>query len=371
MRPIEKALMHALFHHLHHNIGKAIDFGKFKSLNAKANQLFPGLIVVGPDADDDAGVVRLPGTDTCVVLKLESHCSPCVASPYDSAATGVGGAARDVIAMGGRPYAVLDFIGTRPLESKVLVGACGLVGDGETCTCGNCVTMTSADRVNLMVQGVHDMCDALGLGVAGGGFSTSFSDIVPALVASIMGVLVTKEPLTKPAKNPGDLIILVGETGDDGNDTAYRAGFADVLRPAVALFAEERAVMEAVLAVFETVPVNACSDLGAAGIGAAICESMRKGGLGARIDLSRAPLHAEASGITPEAILINETQGRFAFQVNPADADQALAILQAKGVKAVIIGEVTAGNEAVFTYGDQEVAVIPNQPTAETLAQLV
>jgi len=362
--------MHALFCHLHHNTGKAIDFGMFKSLNAKTNLAFPGLIVIGPDADDDAGVVRIPGTDTCVVLKLESHCSPCVATPYDSAATGVGGASRDVIAMGARPLAVLDFIGTRPLESQVLVGPCGLEGDGETCRCGTCEPMTSADRINLMAKGVHDMCEVLGLGVAGGGFSTSFSDIVPALVASVMGVLVTKEPLTKPAKHVGDLIVLVGETGDDGNDTAYRAGFADTLRPAVALFAEERAVMEAMLAVFESVPVNACSDLGAAGIGAAICESMRKGGLGARVDLALVPLNAEAAGITPEAVLINETQGRFAFQVNPADANNALAAVHSKGVKAVVVGEVTEGNQAVFSHGDQVVAVIPNQPSAETLAQL-
>ena len=370
MRPIEKALMHALFCHLHHNTDKAIDFGMFKSLNEKANQLFPGLMVVGPDADDDAGVVRIPGTDTSIVLKLESHCSPCVATPYDSAATGVGGAVRDIVAMGGRPYAVLDFIGTRPLDATVLVGPCGLDGDGTTCVCGGCTVMTSAERVNLMVKGVHDMCETLGIGVAGGGFSTSFSDIVPALVASIMGVLVTKEPLTKPAKNVGDKIILVGVTGDDGNDTAYRAGFADQLRPAIALFAEERAVMDAMIAVFDAVEINACSDLGAAGIGAAICESMRKGGLGAKVDLALAPLNADAQDITPEAILINETQGRFAFQVNPANVDKALSAIHSKGISAVVIGEVTSGDEAIFTHGDTVVAVIPNHPSAETLAAL-
>jgi len=362
--------MHALFTHLHHNTDKAIDFSKFKRLNDKVNQMFPGLMVIGPDANDDAGVVRIPGTDISIVLKLESHCSPCVAAPYDSAATGAGGAIRDVVAMGAKPLAVLDFIGTQPLGNELLVGTCGLKGDGKTCTCGGCKTMTSADRVNLMVNGVHDMCDALGVGIAGGGFSTSFSDIVPAMVASVVGVLVTDKPLTKPAKNVGDKIILIGETGNDGNDTAFRAGFADEMRPAVALFAEERAVMEAALAAFATGKINACSDLGAAGIGAAVCESARYGGLGAKADLSVVPLKADAQDNTPEATLINETQARFLMQVNPADVDEVLGAIHSKGVKATVLGEITDSGEAVFTFGDAIVAVIPNKPSAEVLAIL-
>ncbi len=59
-------------------------------------------MIVGPDANDDAAVLKLPGEETYVVAKMESHCSPpCVPPrPYDSSATGVGGSARDVVAMG-------------------------------------------------------------------------------------------------------------------------------------------------------------------------------------------------------------------------------------------------------------------------------
>ncbi|MCL2037635.1 AIR synthase-related protein [Candidatus Saccharibacteria bacterium] len=370
MNKIEKALTHGLFVHLHHNIDKAIDFSKFKKLNDRVNKMFPGMMVVGPDANDDAGVVKIPGTDTSIVLKLESHCSPCVATPYDSAATGAGGAVRDVIAMGGRPLAVLDFIGTRPLESEVMVGACGLKGDGKTCTCGGCVVRTSAERVNLMLDGVHDMCYALGVGIAGGGFSTSFSDIVPALVASVVGVLVTDEPLTKPAKNAGDKLILIGETGNDGNDTAFRAGFADEMRPAKALFKEEKISQEGAIAAFETGKINACSDLGAAGIGAAVCESARYGGLGANVDLTVVPLMTDAADNTPEATLINETQARFLLQVNPADVDEVLAAIRSKKAKATVIGEITDDDKAVFTYKGKTIASIPNKPSEKVLEEL-
>jgi len=365
MNKIEKALMHGLFVHLHHNIDKAIDFGIFKQLNEKVAKVWPDLLLVGPDANDDAGVIRLPGENTFVVGKMESHNSPCVPRPYDAAATGAGGAIRDVVAMGGMPLFVLDFIGTLPLDKEVLVGPCGFTGE---CTCGKCVVMTSQDRVNLMIKGLRDMCDAMDVFVVGGGFSTSFSDIVPACVVAVFGKLVTEKPLTKPAKHAGDKLILIGETGNDGNDTLYRAGLVDEMRPAIALFVEERATMDASIAAFKTGKINACSDLGAAGIGAAVCESARYGGFGAAIDLTEVPLRD--SDITPVEILICETQSRMLMQVNQNDVDEVLGAIRSKNAKATVIGEITTDEKTVFTYQGQVVATIPNKPSEEVLAEL-
>lgn len=366
MNQIEATLMHALFVHLHHNIDKAIDFGQFKKLNDEVSKVRPDLMMIGPDANDDAGVIKMPGTGDMVVGKMESHNSPCVVTPYDSAATGAGGAMRDVVAMGARPLFVLDFIGTQPLENDVLVGPCAF--DGDECTCGKCTVMSNHERVNMMLKGIKDMCSVMEVFVIGGGFSTSFSDIVPACVVAVVGQLVTEAPLTKPAKNVGDKLILIGVTNNDGNDTLYRAGFVDEMRPATALFAEEKAVMEASIAAFETGKINACSDFGAAGIGAAVCESARYGGLGAAVDLSLVPTAID--DITPEEVLICETQGRMLVQVNPADVDEVLESVRQKGVKATVIGEITDKDETIFTYGEDTIAVIPNNPSDEILAEL-
>ncbi len=357
MNTIEKALMHGLFVHLHHNIDKAIDFGVFKELNEIVAKTSPGSLLIGPEANDDAAVFQMPGDDGLVVAKMESHCSPCVPRPYDAAATGAGGAMRDVVAMGARPLFLLDFIGTRPLDEEVIVGPCGFKGE---CTCGECTTMTSGERVNLLVTGIRDMCASMGVYVVGGGLSTSFSDIVPAVVAAVFGRLVADKPLTKPAKNAGDRLILVGSTSNDGNDTLYRAGLADVMRPAEALFDEERTTMEAALAAIETGKINACSDLGAAGIGAAVSESARFGGLGARVDLAKAPRKMDS--LSPEELLICETQARMLFQVAPGDVDAVVAAVRSKGGLVSEIGEITDAAETVFTYGDKEVARIPNTP---------
>lgn len=358
MNKVEKALMHALFVHLHHNIDKAIDFGVFKKLNEQVAKMWPDSLLVGPDANDDAAVFRMPGGEL-MVAKMESHCSPSVPRPYDAAATGAGGAMRDVVAMGARPLFLLDFIGTRPLEQEVIVGNCGFKGK---CTCGQCQTITSGERVDMMVKGIKDMCENMGVFVVGGGFSTSFSDIVPAVVVAVIGFMVTDKPLTKPAKNAGDKLIIVGETNDNGNDTLYRAGLVTEMRPAEALFREEKVTMEASLAAIKTGKIKACSDLGAAGIGAAVSESVRFGGLGARVDLSLAPLRKP--GLTPEEILICETQARMLFQVAPQDVSEILSAIESQGAKAAVIGEITDGNEAVFLHGNKTVATIPNKPPA-------
>jgi phosphoribosylformylglycinamidine synthase len=273
---------------------------------------------------------------------------------------------RDVVAMGARPIFLLDFIGTRPLEQEVIVGPCGFEGK---CTCGKCETMTSQDRINIMIKGMADMCETMGVFVVGGGFSTSFSDIVPAMVVAVIGKQVTERPLTKPAKSPGDKIIIIGETDKDGNDTLYRAGLVEVMQPALALFAEERTTMEATLSAFATGKIKACSDLGAGGIGAAVCESARYGGLGARINLDQAPV--KAADITPEEIFICETQSRMLLQVEPQHVEEVLEAIRAKSGIAAVIGEITDQDHCVFEYKGQTVATIPNKPSEQQMQELL
>jgi phosphoribosylformylglycinamidine synthase subunit PurL len=365
MNTIERALMHGLFVHLHHNIDKVIDFKGFQELNKKVSKVWPEALAIGPEQNDDAAVFQIPGMEGFVVGKMESHCSPCVPRPYDAAATGAGGAMRDVVAMGGRPIFLLDFIGTRPLEQEVIVGPCGFSGK---CECGKCKLMTSQERLNIMIKGVKDMCSVMDVFVVGGGFSTSFSDIVPAVVVAVFGKLVTKKPLTKPAKKPGDKIIIIGVTGNDGNDTLYRAGLVDEMRPAVALFEEEKIAMEAILEAFATDKINSCSDLGAAGIGAAVSESARYGGLGAKIELGNVPISTKE--ITPEEILICETQARYIVQVSPESVDEVIEAIKSKTENTAVIGEITSDDKEIFEYGGKSIAIIPNNPSKETLALL-
>lgn len=357
---VERVLMHALFVHLHHNIGEVIDFWEIEVLNKEIGKQFPGALLVGPG--DDAGVIKVPGTGVKLVGKMESHCSPCVVDPWGSAFTGGGGAIRDVVAMGARPLFLMDFVGLGPLDDEVLVGPCGFTG---TCTCGNCQLMTNRERLDLICKGVRDVCKVMGVFLLGGGLSTSLGGVVPAVVVAVIGQLVANEPLTKPFKNPGDKIILIGETDDDGNDTVFRAGAAKVMRPAKPLFAEERASMEVALAVVEACTVCSLSDLGAAGIGAAVCESARGGNLGAKVDLLKVPTR-EGKELNPAELILNETQARYLFTVPPQKMQDALDIIGKNGI-ASVIGEVRSDKQTVFEHNGEVVATIPNEPSKEIL----
>ncbi len=363
MNRIEKALMDALFVHLHHNIDQAIDFKAIETLNCQVNKIWPGALIVGPG--DDAAVFQIPDIDGRFVAKMESHCSPCVPRPYGSAATGASGAIRDIVAMGGRPIFLLDFVGTRPMEEKVLVGPCGFEGK---CSCGKCKEMTSRERLDLIMKGIKDMCRTMNVFILGGGLSTSFSDIVPAVVVAVIGKLVVPEPLTKPAKSAGDKIILIGKTSNDGNDTLFRAGLVDEMRPAIALFEEEKQTMEACLAGILTGKIKTCSDLGAAGIGAAVCESARYGGFGAKVDLSSVPVKVD--NIIPEEILICETQARMSLQVEEKDVDTVMTAIKSKDGIAAVIGEITNDDKEIFEYRGETVANIPNKPSETLLKEL-
>lgn len=363
MNTIERALMHALFIHLHHNPDRAVDFEAIEELNRKVEQESPASLIVGPG--DDAAVIGTPGSPDSLVLKMESHCSPCVPRPYEAAYTCVSGNLRDVVAMGGRPFALLNFVGTRPLHEKVLVGPCGFEG---ICHCGNCIEMTSKERLDLIMQGIRDACEMMGVYIVGGGFSTSFSDIVPAVVGAVVGKMVAREPLTKPAKSAGDNIILIGTTGKDGNDTLFRAGVVSKMEPAKPAYGLERITMEVTLAAFGTGKVHACSDLGAAGLGAGVCESARYGGFGAKVELSSVPL---GNGmISPEEILICETQARMLLQVAPEDVNEVLKVIWSHNASAAVIGEITDDDKEVFTFEGETVATIPNSPSEEILKEL-
>ena len=86
------------------------------------------------------------------------------------------------------------------------------------------------------------------------------------------------------------------------------------------------------------------------------------------MDLTKVPLREK--GLTPEEILICETQGRMAVQVAKRDADLVLKTIRAKGVRAEVIGEINDDDKEVFEYKGKTVAVIPNHPSKADLEAL-
>src|SRR6202023_1328681 len=69
------------------------------------------------------------GQGYAVTVKIESHNHPASVEPFQGAATGVGGIVRDILAMGARPFAVMDALRFGPADSPdTRRGLPGVVG---------------------------------------------------------------------------------------------------------------------------------------------------------------------------------------------------------------------------------------------------
>ena len=288
---------------------------------------------------DQAGVVDV-GDGWAVTFKIESHNHPSYVEPYQGAATGVGGIVRDILAMGARPVAVMDSLRFGPLTApdtaRVLPGVVAGVGGY-----GNC------------------------LGLANIGGELVFDQVYagnPLVNALCVGVLRPGDLLRSAADTPGDQVVLYGAaTGGDGiggasvlaSDTFSADGPAK--RPAVQVGDPfmEKLLIECTLELAAAGLVAGLQDLGAAGLSCATSELASAGNTGMLVDLDTVPLR-DAS-LTPEAILMSESQERMMAVVHPGDVAAFLGICQRWEVQATVIGQVNDSGRLQIDWRGQRV----------------
>ncbi|WP_052847793.1 phosphoribosylformylglycinamidine synthase subunit PurL [Streptomyces avicenniae] len=293
---------------------------------------------------EQAGVVDV-GRGIAVTFKIESHNHPSYVEPYQGAATGIGGIVRDIIAMGARPVAVMDPLrfgaADHPDTRRVLPGVVAGIGGY-----GNCLGLP-----NIGGEVVFDPC-----------YQGN-----PLVNALCVGVMKHEDIHLAKAAGAGNKVILYGaRTGGDG------IGGASILasesfdstkpskRPAVQVGDpfQEKLLIECTLEVFAEGLVTGIQDLGAAGLSCATSELASNGSGGMRVELDTVPLRD--SSLSPEEILMSESQERMCAVVEPANVDRFLEICAKWDVIATVIGEVTDGDRLeIFWHGEQIVDVPP------------
>lgn len=292
----------------------------------------------------NAGVVDV-GEGWAVTFKVESHNHPSYIEPFQGAATGVGGIVRDIISMGARPVAVMDQL------------RFGAIDHPDT-----------SRVVNGVVSGISFYGNCLGLPNIGG--ETFFNSVYqgnPLVNALAVGVLRHEDLKLANASGAGNKVVLFGaRTGGDGIGGASILAsdtFADggpTKRPAVQVgdpFAE-KVLIECCLELYQANVVEAIQDLGAAGISCATSELAANGGSGMRVDLENVLLRDET--LTPEEILMSESQERMMAIVAPEKLDEFMAITGKWDVESSVLGEVTGdGRLQIFWHGEEIVNVDP------------
>ena len=293
----------------------------------------------------NAGVVDI-GEGWAVTFKVESHNHPSYIEPFQGAATGVGGIVRDIISMGARPVAVMDQL------------RFGAIDHPDT-----------ARVVHGVVSGISFYGNCLGLPNIGG--ETVFDPVYqgnPLVNALAVGVLRHEDLKLANASGVGNKVVLFGaRTGGDGiggasilaSDTFAAGG--PTKRPAVQVgdpFAE-KVLIECCLELYRGDLVEAIQDLGAAGISCATSELAANGGSGMRVDLENVLLRDPT--LTPEEILMSESQERMMAIVAPDKLDAFLAVTGKWDVETSVLGEVTGdGRLQIFWHGEQIVDVDPS-----------
>ncbi|MGB3259059.1 MAG: phosphoribosylformylglycinamidine synthase subunit PurL [Ornithinimicrobium sp.] len=297
---------------------------------------------------ENAGVVDI-GDGWAVTYKVESHNHPSYIEPYQGAATGVGGIVRDIMSMGARPIAVMDALRFGALDhpdtARVLPGVVAGVGGY-----GNCLGLP-----NIGGELEFDPC-------------YQGNPLVNALCVGAMRV---EDIHLASAEGVGNLVVLFGaKTGGDGiggvsvlaSETFDSTGPAK--RPAVQVgdpFAE-KVLIECCLDLYAAHVVAGIQDLGGAGLSCATSELASNGDGGMSVHLDRVPLRD--STLSPEEILMSESQERMMAVVEPDKLEEFMAIAARWDVEATVLGEVTDGTNLQVLWGEDVIVDVPPRSVA-------
>ncbi|MBC7638549.1 MAG: phosphoribosylformylglycinamidine synthase subunit PurL [Rhodoferax sp.] len=315
-------------------------FGE-KTTDAMREKLMVGI-------GENAGVVDI-GDGWAVTFKVESHNHPSYVEPYQGAATGVGGIVRDIMSMGARPIAILDPLRfgaiDHPDTRRVLPGIVAGVGGY-----GNCLGLP-----NIGGEVVFDPC-----------YQGN-----PLVNALCVGSMRHEDIHLANATGAGNLVILFGaKTGGDGiggvsvlaSETFESTGPSK--RPAVQVgdpFAE-KVLIECCLDLFAAKVVEGIQDLGGAGLSCATSELASNGDGGMHVWLDRVPLRDIT--LSPEEILMSESQERMMAVVRPDQLDAFMAITDRWAVEATVVGEVTTTGRLVIEWRGETVVDVPPRTVA-------
>jgi len=239
----------------------------------------------------DSGVLDV-GDGYVVTVHIESHNHPSAVEPFGGAATGVGGVIRDILSAGTRPIAILDGLRFGDIEND----------------------MHARWLFKNAVSGIADYGNCLGIPTIGGEveFDNCYKGYALVDVAAIgFG---KKNRLIKNHASNGDLVVLIG--GSTGRDGIGGSQFAsDSLesedRSAVQIPDPfiEKLIIETILEARNEKCINAMKDLGGGGLSCAVSEIAESLEIGIELDVNN--VHTRESGLSPDEIMISESQERM------------------------------------------------------------
>jgi len=281
----------------------------------------------GPAADGPGdGVVFTPRYDSLRGIAIGCGMNPRYGDidPYRMAVSAVDEAVRNIVACGGNPS-----------KTAILDNFCW----GNTARPETLGSLVEASR------GCYDAAMALGTPFVSGKdslnneFRTASGtlSIPPSLLISSLSMVEDVScSVTMDLKEPGNLLVLVGETRAEMGGSHY-AKFAGGGGDVPCLPPEASQIHQAMHGAIQQRLVRSCHDLSEGGLAVAAAEMAFSGGLGAKIQLDKLPVSAEGGGLDDLQGLFSESNCRYLVEVSQENKDALLALFD--GLPAAVVGE--------------------------------
>jgi phosphoribosylformylglycinamidine synthase II len=288
----------------------------------------------------DAAVVRIKETRRALAMCLDGNGRYCAANPREGARLIVAEAARNVVCVGARPLAIT-----------------------------NCLNFASPERAEVMwsfsevIDGMSDACRAFNTPVVSGNVSfyneTEGRGILPTPVIGMVGLIEdVRRAVQHGFKREGDIIALLGVTGDDLSISEYAATVEgrkadEMIRegrvPVLDLELEKR-VQEACLRAAEGGLLRSAHDCSDGGLAVALSEccfsSLNRRATGAAVELS--------SALPVATLLFSESPSRIIISFDEAALVQIKDIAAETNCPLTLLGR-TGGEKLSIKANGQEV----------------
>jgi phosphoribosylformylglycinamidine synthase len=273
--------------------------------------------VVWPGSD--AAVFRVREANKILAATADCNSLYCRLDPREGGRIAVAEAARNLTCSGATPLAVTDNLNF-----------------------GNPYKPENFWQLREAVEGVSETCRAFGTPVVGGNvslYNESPAGVVdPTPTVAMVGLIDEERHITTQFfKNAGDVILLVGEIGDEMGATRFLKvchGRKEGLPPRLDV-ARELAVQSAVRDLIRAGFVRSAHDCSEGGLAVALAESCFN-----PAERFGAEIHLDEITSRADQLLFNESQSRIVISVGEENVSRALDLLRKAGVPAYRLGVV-------------------------------
>jgi phosphoribosylformylglycinamidine synthase subunit PurL len=292
------------------------------------------------------GTVVSPGSDAAVfrvreankILAATTDCNSlyCRLDPREGGRIAVAEAARNLTCSGAIPLAVTDNLNF-----------------------GNPYKPENFWQLREAVEGLSETCRAFGTPVVGGNvslYNESPAGVVdPTPTVAMVGLIEDERHITTQFfKSAGDVIILVGEVGDEMGASHFLKvchGRKDGRPPRLDI-GRELAVQKSVRELIRAGLVKSAHDCSEGGLAVALAECCfnPENRFGAKVDISNSTIAGDEKEQS-RAILFNESQSRVILSVAPGNVEQVCGELGSRAAPFMNLGSVGTGDLLITSNG--------------------